>query len=253
MERLVKFADFLTKDPSLPIDITAAVLTGRKRTFSSDSERLAIKFEKPVVLGAENIPTDPTPVIIACNHPNLYDLAVGTVNITRIFSRRRREEGLPGKIRWMVAQNLVSKGSSPVDQKIVFPAINRALKIIHQTYDFIPVPLNYLNPQKRSKERAIVLFAARKHLKTSPYSTIGIFPEGDFEQVEPLRDFYGGVGVLCRFIGTEVTVLPVGIYRSIQNKLAVNFGQILRIDPGNNAEEITHSIKTAVKALKKSK
>lgn len=251
MERIGRITKFLTKEPTLPIEVTGSFLAGNKRGFSSDSERFAAKFERTTILGQENIPVEPIPVIVACNHPNLYDLAAATSNITQAFFQIRRSERLPGKIRWMVAQNLVSKDPNPVAQKVIFPIINRALKIAHKTYDFIPVPINYLNPEEQKRERARVLISAREYLKNSPYSAIGIFPQGNFEKDNQSPEFYEGIGMLCRSMRTEVTVLPVGIYRNIKSKLVVNFGQVLHFSPGKSAEEITQSVKSAVETAKK--
>lgn len=253
MERINQLTDFLTKESSLLVDITASILTHRKRTFTEDSKRLAKKFENPIVLGTENIPTCPKPVIIACNHPNRYDLAVGGVNITRAFAKKREAYGLPGNIRWMIAQNFVFRDNSNiVDQRIIYPIINRVLKRVHQTYDFISVPLNYLNLKNQRKERAATLLSARKYLTESPYSTIGIFPEGDFRLNDQLLDFYGGIGVLCRSTRTEVVVLPTAIYRGSKDALTVSFGQALQIDPAYSGKEITQNIKTAIELVKNS-
>lgn len=251
MERIGRITKFLTKEPALPIEVTGSFLAGNKRVFSSDSDRFAAKFERTTVLGQENIPVERIPVIVACNHPNLYDLAAATANISKTFFQIRQSERLPGKIRWMVAQNLVSKDPSPVTQKVLFPIINRALKSAHQTYDFIPVPINYLNPEEQKRERAHVLISAREYLKDNPYSAIGIFPQGNFEKDNQSPEFYEGIGMLCRSMRSKIAVLPVGIYRNIQDQLFVNFGKVLHIDWESTAEEITHCIKSAVETAKK--
>lgn len=235
----------------LPVKIAVSVLAGRKRVFTKDSEHLSSKFERPVVLGLDNIPTGSTPTVIACNHASLYDFAAGTVHLTRLFSQRRFEAGVPGNIRWMAAKNIISRSSSPVDHKILYPAINKALEKIHQTYDFIPVPINYLDVHKQKPERAGALLVARRYLRAGPYSTIGIFPEGDFERDEQPLSYFSGVGMLCKSMGIAVNVLPTSIYRSAEGKLTLSFGQTLRIDSSYSALEITNGIKEAVDALKK--
>lgn len=250
MERISQLATLLTKEPSLAIDIAASILARGKRTFTADSERLAAKFEKPVVLGSENIPNSPNPTIVACNHPNVYELAAGAVNITSVFAMARKEAGLPGTIRWIAGQNFVSVNPNVLVQKVVYPTMNKALRVIHQTYDFIPVPINYLDPKKQIRERAIALAKARKNLEEHPYSAIGIFPEAGFESNDQMLDFYGGVGVLCRIVKAEVVVLPTAIYRGTKSELIVSFGQTMRINPENSGDIITAEIKEAINALK---
>lgn len=251
MERVRQLTRFITCEPILPLDIAASVLLHRKRTINADCERLSEKFEKPEIIGAENIPTCPKPVIIAANHPNQYDLAAGGVNITKAYAHKREELGLPGYIRWMIAENLISRNvSSVIDQRVIYPVINDLIKRLHRTYDFIPVPINYLNGKNQIRERATTILAAKKHLETSQYSTIGIFPEGDFQKDNQLLDFYGGIGTLCRATGTEVLVLPTAIYRDHKDKLIISFGQALNIEPKSNGEEITQRVRTAVESAK---
>lgn len=246
-----QIAHFLVNEPSLPLEITVSVLAGNKRTITADCKRLAAKFEKPEVLGVENIPTCTKPIIIAANHPNQYDLAAGGVNITKAYAHKREEQGLPGYIKWMIAENLVSRNvSSVIDQRVIYPVINDVIKRLHRTYDFIPVPINYLNGKNQIRERATAILSAKKHLETSQYSTIGIFPEGDFQKDNQLLDFYGGIGALCRATRTEVLVLPTAIYRDHKDKLTISFGQALNIDPKSSGEEITQRIRAAVESAK---
>ncbi|GEM_PF-4390336 len=248
MERVGRnVLQFVTKEPSILVNIAAAVLDGRKRTFSKDCKHLSKKFELPVILGQENIPQDHNPVIIACNHPGVYELVVGVVQITHIFSRSREEHRLPGDISWMAAKNLLSRVPRQVFQsEILYPVVNRVLKSIHNSYDFIPVPINYLDPEKLRRERAIALIAARKYLREAHHRTVGVFPEGNFGRDGKLLEFYGGIGMLCKSAGREVTVLPTGIYRDEKGKLTIEFSEPLKVSPTDSARNSTRRIREAV-------
>lgn len=246
MERIRQAVKFCTNEPSLPIDITASAIAGRKRSFIEDTDRFAQKFEKPIVLGAENIPDENLPIIIACNHPNIYDLGAGGTQITRTYIEKRKEQGLPPGIRWMIGENLVSRDTHNfINQRVVYPTLNIIIKKLHATYDFIPVPLNYLDRSKLNKQRAATLLEARKTL-IDKQTAIGIFPEGDLEKNAELLNFYEGVGLLCKLARSEVLILPTAIYRD-SGKLTVNFGKSINISPDENRSNITQNIKCAIK------
>lgn len=246
----------MRKDPLNAVNIASSILLGRQRDFSRDSERLTRSLESANVLGIENIPLEHTPIIIACNHPDIYDLLVGTVYVTQAFNKQRGEHNLPGEIHWMVAQNIPPREvmKKPA-YRTMYDLIDWGLRKLNHTYGFIPVPISRErdDPHAQTQERRKALILARRYLRDSAGSvTIGIFPEGDITTGNALGDFYKGIAVLAQPVGTrDVLVLPTGIYRDDLKKLTVEFGRPLTVDRAEDVETITDKVRKALELVSK--
>lgn len=243
-------------DPRNAIAIASSILLGQRRDFSKDSERLAKNLESASVIGTENIPIKHTPIIIACNHPDIYDLVAGAIHITQTFSEKRREYNLPGDIHWLVAENIPPREvmKYPI-YKAMYGLIDWGLKKLNHTYNFIPVPIsvNKNKPNAYAEERRHALFTSRKYLRDEAGSrTIGIFPEGDITINEAQQKFYQGIGILAKSLETsDISVLPTGIYRNDKGQLTVAFGQPILIDQSEKVEDITEKVRAAINLVSK--
>lgn len=244
------------KDLQNAVAIASSILLGKRRDFSKDSERLAKNIESAVIIGTENIPITHTPIIIACNHPDIYDLVAGTIHITQAFNEKRREHNLPGDIHWLVTENIPPREVMKYPTyKALYGLIDWGLKKLNHTYNFIPVPINVdkNKPNAYAKERRHALLASRQYLRDETGSrTIGIFPEGDITMNEEQQEFYNGIGILAKPMGTsDVSILPTGIYRDDKGQLTVAFGQPITVDKLERIETVTEKVKGAINQVNK--
>lgn len=251
-----KLFELIKKDKLRSVAIAKSILLGQKRDFSKDSERLARNLESANILGAENIPAEHIPIIVACNHPDIYDLVVGTINTTQAFNEKRRANNVPGEIHWMVAQNIPPRDvMKSISYRTMYGLIDYGLRKLNHTYNFIPVPINVNlhTPQAHTSERAKVFLSARQYLRDKEGSrVVGMFPEGDIEKVDAISEFYDGIGLLARSIGTDtVTVLPVGIYRNDMKQLNIEFGKPLPTNRSENQRSITEKVRSAISDVSK--
>jgi hypothetical protein len=227
--------------------IAGSILSGRHRDFTKDAERLAGSMEQAVVVGSENIPLENIPLILAVNHPGIYDVVAGVVNISKAFSSVRQEQGLPKDIHWMVTTKIPPRDINNL-YKPLYSLINVGLKMLDHTYKFVTTPqVEGHNTVGRAKS----ILTAREYLKDKSKSHIvGIFPEGDVETGDSLNSFYDGIGELVRSSeSSETKILPVGIFRDDQKLLTIQFGESLPVDPHLPAEEITKSVRNALGAV----
>jgi transcriptional antiterminator NusG len=119
--------------------IAGSILSGRHRDFTKDAERLAGSIEQAVVVGSENIPLENIPLILAVNHPGIYDVVAGVVNISKAFSSVRQEQGLPKDIHWMVTTKIPPRDINNL-YKPLYGLINVGLKMLDHTYKFVTTP-----------------------------------------------------------------------------------------------------------------
>lgn len=244
------------KDPAQALSIVLSVLLGQHRDFSKDSLRIAKFIESASIEGTENIPMQHVPVIIVCNHPDIYDLVVGTIHATRTYFEKRREHSLPGDIHWLIAENIPPREArKKALYKPVYRLIDWGMKKLNNAYGFTPVPVN-LEAQESGdivRQRAKVLLSARENLKDKPLDpdnaqrsrTVGIFPEGDITGMST-GEFCESIGVLARVSGKDTLILPTKILRDSSNHLFVKFGNPLHASPQDDASLIANEVRESL-------
>lgn len=249
-----KFWNVVREDPRVSLNVGLSMLLRRKRNLLKDSEHLSRHLELTNIFGTENIPIGHSSIIIAVNHPGVYELFAGVTKINQAVSSIRKSQGLPGDIHWLVAKNFAVKDPISTKEKMALAFFNLMLKKLHNVYDFVSVPINYDNSRKKQLERARVLFTARKHLHNpSGSKIIGIFPEGNFGNPQKeLLPFFEGIGVLGRFAANPtIVILPTGIYRDQKDNLTVELGSPLTIWKEESAQIITQRVRRAIDIVTK--
>lgn len=233
------------KYPGGTLGMVKSMILGKPRDLIGDCDWVVQNLEHSEVKEVENIPNNHEPLIIACNHPEVYDQLLGAARVTQVLAQQRSAIDLPGEVRWMVAENLASPNH--FKPTLFHRASSLLIARIHKNYNFIPVPINYNDPTKKRFERAQVLRKTRAHLKDESGSKIlGIFPEGDYEHGDMLLDFHHGIGVLSRMSPTlNISILPTGIYRDNIGQLTIEFGQPILIGK-ESSERVTEKVRSAV-------
>jgi len=234
--------------------IAHALKRGDKRDLVKDS-RLVASLTRAEVTGVENLPLALEPTILVLNHPSAKDTVLSAAHVNAAFDAARDVDDAGKNILWFVAENLQSR-RRPVSRKqalserITFSIGSKALTMMHATYDLLPVPINYENPELQKHERTQVLFKARDHLRNPNGSmTVGMFPEGAIEDSENPHEFFQGIGALIKMVRGEVCVIPTNVFRDEKRALHVAFQKPLQIQRNESRADITNRIQSAIRLV----
>lgn len=229
--------DILKGNPGLLAKISLSILSGKKRSFTDDAEKVSKLLEPPTIIGSGNVPTT-GPVLIACNHPETLELVLAAIRISEIIHRIRNSD-----IRWYLSENAPERDASGLKKRIVVPLKSFIEKKFGETYTFIQVPTHQKsNTIKRGKSALVVC----EYLKSG--GIVAMTPEGDCSRKpDELNEFFTGVGAIAkRTESSNVVILPVGIRRDESGKQIISFAN--PIDPKNYSDkyQVTNTVRTAI-------
>lgn len=232
--------------------IAYGVLRNRHRDVLTDSRLVTAHFSA-VILGAENLPREKTPSIFVVNHPGIIDTVLTAAHINTAYANVQSDGACEESVLWLVAKNMEHRRRPESKREELRQRLDKSvgdavLNYVHRSYDLLPVPLNYANPEESREEKTRVLFKARDYLKSPTGSrAVGIFPEGTVEDDSNPFEFLQGVGGLIKMMRGEVYVLPTNSFRGKDKKLHIVFQSPMQFKKSDSREDITQRIQTAIR------
>lgn len=219
------------------IEVTSAVVLGRRRSIARDAQWLVAHMpHPPVVLGAENIPSKGS-LLITLNHHSApgADSWWGPAVIQSVLAQRRTQG--ERDVHWIMTNQWSYEDA--LRSLLITPTTRWLFTRMAACYDGIPMPP--MPPRSREiHERAQAVRRALSITQRGGGIMIGLAPEGRDSADGALTDPPPGTGrFIVRMCQHGLQILPVGVYLS-DGILTVQFGEpyVLHPPPDISKEEL---------------
>jgi hypothetical protein len=216
----------------LVLSFVASLITGRRRSFSCDSQLCVERIQPPLrVLGEEHIPIA-GPCLITFNHyfrPGFHAWCMALAIAARV----------PVEMHWVMTAELTFPGKwyAPLGRAGSHWLLKRVAHMYRHT-TMPPMPPRPGDVEARARSVREVLAFVHTH----PHTVLGLAPEGGDQPGGVLHLPAPGAGRFALLLaGQGFPILPVGAFEEA-GEFCLSFGPPyrLQLSPGLGAQEKDH-------------
>lgn len=221
--------------------LAGSALSHRKRAFHQDVKKSVSRLKPPLlVINPHNVPIR-GPKLITVNHyfrPGFRAWWLAMSISTAV----------PQEIHWVITSGWTFP--DVIRSHLITPLTSKILRHIAMVYNFTNMPPMPPKPED-VYERAAAVRKILSFAKKSPYSIIGIAPEGrdpEYNDRYSLANPPSGVGRLIAHLAQlGFEIVPVAAYES-EERYCLNFGAGYRLNIPSNIEKanldqwVSHSV-----------